>query len=96
MRELFLKHEIAKEVFPPFLQTWLNRSSHDYIFTSQQLQMWTSTHLRGVGWYLECGLQHVPDMDKDKFNSLEATGGNVLKAEALASLDDKACDKLIL
>jgi hypothetical protein len=31
----------------------------------------------------------------DKFKSLEAAGGKVLKDEALASLDDKARDKLI-
>jgi ATP-dependent exoDNAse (exonuclease V) alpha subunit len=37
----------------------------------------------------------VPNLEKDKFNSLEATNTNMLKVEALASLDDKAGKKFI-
>jgi hypothetical protein len=57
--------------------------------------MWISAHLRGVGWYLECGPQHVPDLEKDKFNFLEAASGAMLEGEALVGLDDKAREKLI-
>jgi hypothetical protein len=57
--------------------------------------MWTFAHRCGVAWYLECGPQHVPDLEVDKFKFLEAAGGKVLEAEALAGLDDKARDKLI-
>jgi hypothetical protein len=35
------------------------------------------------------------DLEKDKFNSLEAASGEVLEDEALAGLDDKASEKLI-
>ena len=51
-------------------------------------------HLQGVVWYLECGSQHVPELEVDKFKLLEAAGGVVLEDEALASLDDKTRDKL--
>jgi hypothetical protein len=37
----------------------------------------------------------VPELEVDKFKSLEAVGGIVAKDEALAGLDDKTHDKLI-
>jgi hypothetical protein len=37
----------------------------------------------------------MPDLEKEKFKSMEAAGGDVLEAEALAGLDDKAYNKLI-
>jgi hypothetical protein len=58
--------------------------------------MWTFAYLRGVGWYLEYGPQHVPDLEKDKFNSFKATNGELSEAQALATLDDKAREKLIV
>jgi hypothetical protein len=95
MQELFPKHRIVKEDLPLFLDTWLNRSSPNCMFSLGQLRMWTSIQLQGVAWYLECGLQHVLDLEVDKFKSLEAAGRKVLEAEALAGLDDKARDKFI-
>jgi hypothetical protein len=65
------------------------------MFSPPQLRTWTSAHLRGVGWYLECGPQHVPALEKELFNSLEAVGGVSAEDEALAGLDDKTRDKLI-
>jgi UTP:GlnB (protein PII) uridylyltransferase len=38
----------------------------------------------------------VPDLEKNKFNFLKATGEEVLKGEALAGLDDKVLDKFIV
>ena len=57
--------------------------------------MWTSTHLRGIAWYLKYGPQHVPELEVDKFKSQEVVIGGVLEDEALAGLDDKTCGKLI-
>jgi hypothetical protein len=37
----------------------------------------------------------VPDLEVDKFKSLEAVDGIVLEDEALAGLDDKIREKLI-
>jgi hypothetical protein len=37
----------------------------------------------------------LPDLEVDKFKSLETIDGVVLEDEALAGLDDKALDKLI-
>jgi hypothetical protein len=95
MQELFPKWGIAKEDLPPFLKTWLDHSSPDCMFSPTQLRTWTSAHLQGVAWYLECGPQHVPDLEVDMFKSLDAVGGVVAEDEALAGLDDKTCEKLI-
>jgi hypothetical protein len=57
--------------------------------------MWTFIHLRGIGWYLESGLQHMQDLENDKFNSLELGSGDLFEGEALAGLDGKACERLI-
>jgi hypothetical protein len=57
--------------------------------------MWTSAHLGDIGWYLECNSQHVPDLEKDMFNSLEAACGKMLEGEVYAGLDGKACERLI-
>jgi hypothetical protein len=95
-QELFPKRGIAKEDLPPFLQTWLDRTSTDCMFSPLQIRTWTSAHLRGVAWYLECGPQHVPTLEKEQFNSLEAVGGVVAEDEALAGLDDKTREKLIV
>jgi hypothetical protein len=65
------------------------------MFFPSQLQRWTSVHLRGVGWYLKCDPQHVLGLEKDKFNSLEVVGGEVLKGETLAGLDEKAYERVI-
>jgi hypothetical protein len=65
------------------------------MFSPSQLRSWTSAHLHGVAWYLECGPQHVPALEKEQFNSLEVVGGVVAEDEALASLDDKTHEKLI-
>jgi hypothetical protein len=92
---LFAKHGIAKEDLRPFLQTWLDHSSPDCMFSPRQLQTWTSVHLRGVAWYRECNPQYVSNLEVDKFKSLEAASGEVSEAIALAGLVDKACDKLI-
>jgi hypothetical protein len=93
-QELFPKRGIAKEDLPPFLQTWLDCSSSECMFSPGQLK--TSAHLRGVAWYLECGPQHVPELEVDKFKSLEGIGGVVAEDEALAGLDDKTREKLIV
>ena len=65
------------------------------MFSPGQLQMWISAHLQGIAWYLEYRPQHVPNLEVDKFKSLEAVDGVVLEDEALAGSDYKACNKLI-
>jgi hypothetical protein len=95
MQELFPKRGIAKEDLPPFLQTWLDHSSTDCMFSPIQLRTWTSAHLRGIAWYLECRPQHVHDLEVDIFKSLDVVSGVVAEDEALAGLDDKTCEKLI-
>jgi hypothetical protein len=95
IQELYPKRGIAKEDLISFLQTWLDCTSIDCMFSPGQLKTWTSAHLRGVAWYLECGPQHVSELEVDKFKSLEAVGEVVAEDEALAGLDDKTREKLI-
>jgi 7-keto-8-aminopelargonate synthetase-like enzyme len=61
----------------------------------RQLQTWTSTHLRGVAWYLECGPQRLPNLEGDKFKSLEAVGGVVLEDEKVKNALKKTYLKVV-
>jgi hypothetical protein len=45
------------------------------MFSPRQLKTWISAHLQGIAWYLQYGPQHVPELEVDKFKSLEAVGG---------------------
>ena len=55
MLELIPKKAISKEDLPPFLYSWSDLFSPTCMFNSYQMKTWTSAHLRGAGWYLECG-----------------------------------------
>ena len=69
--ELCGKKAIAKEDFPPFLTTWLDRSSPDCMFSPGQLKSWTSSHLMACPWYLECNYGVTPPEDEALFQSLK-------------------------
>jgi hypothetical protein len=69
------------------LNTWLDRSSSDYMFSPSQIKTWTSTHLRGVGWYLEYGPLHVHEVEAKLFRFLESFGRNVVINGQFSDLD---------
>jgi hypothetical protein len=66
----------------PFI-TWL----HVLTWAVANLDLYPSLEGFLVSW--------VPDLEVDKFKSLEAVDGIVLEDEALAGLDDKIREKLI-
>jgi hypothetical protein len=74
--------ELQRKTFLHSYKVGLTALLMIYKFSSQSLQIWTSAHLSGTGWYLESGPQHVSDLENDKFNSLEAASGKVLEGEA--------------
>ena len=69
--ELCGKKAIAKEDFPPFLTTWLDRSSPDCMFSPGQLKSWTSSHLMACPWYLECNFGVTPLEEEALFQALK-------------------------
>ena len=69
--ELCGKKAIAKEDFPPFLTTWLDRSSLDCMFSPGQLKSWTSSHLMACPWYFECNFGVTPPEEEALFEALK-------------------------
>jgi hypothetical protein len=73
----------------------MDRSSEFCMFSPLQLKTWTSTHLKGVGWYLDCGLGFVHADEKDLKSSAETADTPALLVGELDKLDEEARLKLI-
>jgi len=58
--ELLPKGAISLRDLPPFLSTFFYRTLADCMYTTNQLQMFTTVHLSEGGWYLECHIIHTP------------------------------------
>jgi hypothetical protein len=84
-----------KTTSPPFLSTWLDRSLLDCIFSLSQIRIWTSAHLQGVRWYLECGPLYVPEVKAELFKSLEPFGIDVAIDGKFVGLDPDTLKKAI-
>jgi hypothetical protein len=95
MLELVPKMAITKDDLPPFLTTWSDLFSPTCMFNSHQLRVWTSAHLRGAGWYLECGLKNVPDVERTLYDSAENANEVILLDGNDGSMDDAARAKAI-
>jgi hypothetical protein len=37
----------------------------------KEMKIWTSAHLCGAGWYLECSLKHLPKAEQSFYNTAE-------------------------
>jgi hypothetical protein len=93
--ELLAKKAIAKADLPVFLESWMDRNSDMCMFSMPQLKTWTSTHLKGVGWYLDCVLGYVHADEKDLKSSAETADKPALLDGELENLDEEARLKLI-
>jgi hypothetical protein len=93
--ELLEKKAIAKTELPVFFESWMDPSSEYCMFSPQQLKTWTNTHLKGVGWYLDCGLGYVHAEEKDLKSSAETADTPALLVGELEKLDEEARRKLI-
>ena len=69
--ELFAKQAIEKAALPPFLTTWLDRSSADCMFSASQLRLWTTPHLQACPWYIECNVGVTPPDEEALFKKLK-------------------------
>ena len=65
------------------------------MFTAQQLRTYTTAHLSGGGWYLDCTLEFTPLLEVQLRRSLDGKGVLDLDINEFAGLDDKARQKAI-
>ena len=66
-----------------------------YMFTAHQLRTYTTAHLSGGGWYLDCTLEFTPPSEVQLRRSLDGKGVMDLDIDEFAGLDDKARQKAI-
>jgi hypothetical protein len=60
-----------------------------------QLRMWTRTHLKGVGWYLDCQLGYVHTDEMDLKSLAETADKPALLFGEVDKLDEEARLKLV-
>ena len=65
------------------------------MFTAHQLRTYTTTHLSGGGWYLDCTLEFAPPSEVQLRRSLDRKGVLDLDINEFAGLDDKARQEAI-
>ena len=93
--ELEGKDAMASLDLPPFLSSYLDRTSATCMFTAHQLRTYTTAHLSGGGWYLDCSLDFTPPSEVQLRRSLDGKGVVDLDIDEFAGLDDKARQKAI-
>ena len=93
--ELEGKGAIASLDLPPFLSSYLDRTSTAYMFTAHQLRTYTTTHLSGGGWYLDCTLEFTPPSEVQLRRSLDGKGVVDLDIDKFAGLDERTRQKAI-
>ena len=65
------------------------------IFTAHQLHTYTTAHLSGGGWYLDCTLEFTPPSEVQLRRYLDGKGILDLDINEFAGLDNKARQKAI-
>ena len=93
--ELEGKGAIASLDLLPFLSSYLDHTSVACIFTAHQLCTYTTAHLSGGGWYLDCTLEFTPPSEVQLRKSLDGKGVLNLDIDEFAGLDDKVRQKAI-
>ena len=101
--ELYPKKAIQKADLPPFLTTWLDRSSPDCMFSTVQLKTWPTPHLQACPWYIESHFGVTPPEERALFLSLKDVAvvepefdefaGMDLEARAKAARKREAADR---
>jgi hypothetical protein len=72
-RELMPKNALGHSNCPPFFGAWIEPSSDLCIFMSVQLKKFSTAHLHGGGWYLECHVNFTPDEEAELRNNIICT-----------------------
>ena len=88
--ELFPKKAIQKADLPPFLTTWLDRSSPDCMFSTVQLKTWPTPHLQACPWYIECHFGVTPPEERALFLSLKDVAVVEPEFDKFAGMDPEA------
>ena len=65
MRELGLLGAVVKPQFPIYLTSWVDKTSASYMYSQNQMRIWSAPHLKEGCWYLECGRTICPIEEKD-------------------------------
>lgn len=80
---------MAHTDFPPFLSSWLDRSSKDCMFSGNQLRTFTTAHLSGGGWYLDCNLAFTHPSEIELRKSFDGIGLINLEVDEFVGLSEK-------
>jgi hypothetical protein len=72
--KLLAKGAISKEDLLVFLTTWLDRSNSACMFSALQQRTWTTSHLTGGAWYLDCAPSFTPPFETELRKSREDVG----------------------
>jgi len=87
--ELLAKGAISKEDLPVFLTTWLDRSNSKYMFSPSQQRTWTTSHLNGGAWYLDCPSRFTPAFETELRKSREDVGESGIEMLDLQGILDE-------
>ena len=87
--EILAKGAISKEDLPVFLATWLDRSNSACMFSAIQQRTWTTFHLTGGAWYLDCTPSFTPSFETELRKSREAVGESGIEMIDLQGIEDE-------
>jgi hypothetical protein len=86
--ELLAKGAISKEDLHVFLITWLDRSNSTYMFSALQQRTWTTSHLTGGAWYLDCAPSFIPPFETEFRMSREDVRESGIEMLDLQGIED--------
>ena len=87
--ELLAKGAISKEDLPVFLITWVDRSNSACMFSALQQRTWTTSHLTGGAWYLDCAPGFTPSFETELRKSREDIGESGIEMMDLQGIEDE-------
>lgn len=96
MLELYPKKAISKGNLPPFLTLWLDHGSSECMFSVHEMKTWTTAHLAGCGWYIECDPKFTAPSEVELRQSLQSVGAIDVVLDDYAGLEESAKQKTIL
>ena len=87
--ELLAKGAITKENLSIFLSTWLDKSNSTCMFSANQPRTWSTSHLTGGGWYLDCAPSFTPSFETELRKSWDAVGEFGVEMVDLQGIEDE-------
>ena len=87
--ELLPKRAITKKNLPIILSAWHDRSSPSCMFSANQQRTWSTSHLTGGGWYLDCHPSFTPSFESELRKSREAVGESGIEMDDLQGIENE-------